>query len=235
MCPCDSTSSTSAGFWAWKSGWLKSMQQQQQPAFRSAHLNWGHSACRSAWSVKPLSSRILFIPLKKPWHIWVILLEIKVLGYSTWKHSTAHLTLPIFPKPVLWKFGHMSCWGCIVSLFLVPRWIVEAKSCHSSSWEFIFKEPNSFFSLCTQICTVKVAISALPSLEYDMSLLGSGKPFLWVLFRWTIWTAYPSLDFNHHKSGEQKSETIKEAPSPFQTGSGFLDACTQWIFLQSFA
>ena len=121
--------------------------------------------------------------LKKPWHIWVILWKIKVLGFSTWKHSTAHLTLPIFSNPVLWKFGHMSCRECIVSSFLVPRCIVEAKSCHSSSREVIFKELNSFFSLCTQICAVKVAISVLPSLEYDTSLLGSGTPVSSVLDR----------------------------------------------------
>src|SRR5882724_3668382 len=98
-------------------------------------------------------------------------------------HSTVHLTLPIFPKPVLWKYGHMSCQECIVSSFLVSRCIVKAKSCHSSSREVIFKELNSFFSLHTQICAVKVAISVLPSLEYDMSLLGSGTPFLSVLDR----------------------------------------------------
>ena len=155
MCPCDSTS---AGFWAWKSGWLKSMLQQQQYAIGSAHLNQGHSACRSAFSVKPLSSRIFFIPLKNP----------GISGWSSWKSkfwgspfgsTPLHiLHFPCFPGQCFRNFGNMSCWECIIGLLLVPRCIVEAKIHHSNSREVTLQELNSFFSLCTQISTVKVAI-----------------------------------------------------------------------------
>src|SRR5882724_5651834 len=66
MCPLASTSSKSAGFWAWKSGWLNNIWQQQKAPAGSSHLKFGHSAHKIPCSRNPCSSRITFIPLNHP-------------------------------------------------------------------------------------------------------------------------------------------------------------------------